>query len=345
MTAASVAVGIPCRDRGHCIAESLASVYAQTLPPREVHVIDDGSTDDSVEVIERAFADAGEIRCFPTLRDHRDVAATRNELCRGVTTDYVAFLDSDDLYAPQRLEAIIDRAPRQGHFLGFSGVQFRSERSEENGDESLAAWHDEYRLRLAQGMFLPTAGFSLLHSHIAVTQSNYVISRGLFDAVVGFDPRMHICDDWDFAVQSLPFVEPTFVPEPSLTYRLHTGNISADCSEPKKTQDVGRMLEKASAWMAGPTPDRLAPTPHNWPHLFHIFAGMNRSAAGGTLASRLPWEVLSSVGAAARSGPAPAGEADAIRELITSGRSGNDAACHSTLELMQRCHRHWSRQR
>lgn len=343
MTAASVAVVIPCRDRGHCIAESLASVFAQTRPPHEVHVIDDGSTDDSVEVIERAFAAAGGIRCFLTVRGHRGVAATRNELCSTVTTDFVAFLDSDDLYAPQRLEAILDRAPPQGHFIGFSGVDFRSERSEESGEESLAAWHEEYRLRLAQGMSLPTAGFSLLHSHIAITQSNYVISRGLFAAAGGFDPRMHLCDDWDFAVQSLPFVEPTFVPEPLLTYRLHAGNISSLCSEPKKAQDIGRMLEKASAWMAGPTPNRLAPTPHNWPHLFRIFAGANRSVAGSALASRLPREVLSSVGAAARSGPAPAREADAIRALIASGRTGDAAAGCSTLELMQRCHRQWSR--
>lgn len=344
MTAASVAVVMPCRDRGHCIAESLASVFAQTRPPRELHVIDDGSSDDSVKVIERAFADAGEIRCFLTVRDHRGVAATRNELCRAVTTDYVAFLDSDDLYAPRRLEAILDRAPRQGDFLGFSGIDFLGERTEDDGGESLAAWHEEYRLRLAQGMSLPTAGFALLHSHVAVTQSNYVISRGLFAAVGGFDPRMHLCDDWDFAVQSLPLVEPTFVPEPLLTYRLHAGNISARCSVSQKAQDIDRMLEKAAAWMRGPTANRLAPTPHNWPHLFRIFAGMNRSAAGDAPAMRLPREVVSSSGTAASGGPAPAREADAIRALVAAGRSGGTAHGHSTLELMQRCQRRWSRQ-
>ena len=344
MTLASVAVVIPCRDRGHCIAKSLASVFAQTRPPREVHVIDDGSKDDSVQVIERAFANAGAIRCFLTVRDHRGVVTTRNELCRAVTTDYVAFLDSDDIYAPQRLEAILDRAPREGHFLGFSGIDFHSARSEEDGEQSLAAWHEEYRRRLAQGMSLPTAGFSLLHSHIAITQSNYVISRGLFDAVGGFDSRMHISDDWDFAVQSLPFVEPTFVPEPLMTYRLHTGNISARCPEPKKAQDISRVLDKAAGWMVGPTPNPLAPTPHNWPQLFRIFAVLNQSAAGVSLASRLPREVLLSVGEAARSRSAPAREAEAIRELIASARLENAADGHSTLELMQRCHRQWSSQ-
>lgn len=343
MTQASVAVVIPCRNRAHCIAESLESIFRQTRTPSEVHVIDDGSTDDSVQVIERAFAAAGDVRCFLTARDHRGMVATLNELCEAVTADYVAFLDSDDLYAPRRLEKMLARVPRQGHFIGFSGVDFLSERSDEDDDESLAVWREDYRQRLTQGTSLPTAGFALLHSHVAITQSNYVISRGLFDAVGGFDHRMPICVDWDFAVQSLPFVEPTFVPEPLVTYRLHSGNISYRCSESKKVQAIGRMLEKMSRWMLEPIPNLLAPTPGNWPHLFRIFAGMNRSAAGRSLASRLPRDVVCSVVGGGAGQPASGREADAIRTLIAAGRSGDAVDGCSAIDLMQQCHGQWSR--
>ncbi len=67
----SVAVAIPSYNHARYIEETLKSVFRQTRPPQEVIVIDDGSTDDSVQKIERTFADAGSIRCSLKVRENR----------------------------------------------------------------------------------------------------------------------------------------------------------------------------------------------------------------------------------------------------------------------------------
>ncbi len=168
----SVTVLIPSYNHGRYIEQTLGSVFRQTLRPRELHVIDDGSIDDSVRVIERVFAGAPPIRCSLRARENRGISPTRNELCAAATTDFVAFLDSDDLYAPTRLERMLARAPRSDLYFAFSGVKFLCELE----DGSLANWHDSYRQRLGQGMSFPSAGFALLRSNLAISTSNFLMS-------------------------------------------------------------------------------------------------------------------------------------------------------------------------
>ena len=254
MTTPSVAVVIPSYNHGRYIEETLGSVFRQTLRPQHVHVIDDGSTDDSVAVIERTFATAPAIRCSLTARENRGISTTRNELCAAATADFVALLDSDDVYAPDRLERSSPARPRRGPYFAFSGVTFLKE----PGDDSLDGPEDSYNLRLGQGMFLPTAGFAFLRSNVAITASNFVISRGLFDAVGGFDPRIKVCQDWDFAIGALRFVEPTFVPEPLLTYRIHSRNTSRNAHE-FAAWERDLVVEKLCEWIAQATPNAHAP--------------------------------------------------------------------------------------
>lgn len=333
MTTGTVAVAIPTWNRGHFLAATLASVFRQTRPPDEVHIVDDGSTDDSVAVIERAFADAGPTRCFLTTREHRGISATRNELCAAVTTDFIAFLDSDDLYAPTRLEHLLESAPHDGHYFSFSGVDFHGE---PDAVERVCEWRDEYRLRLAQGMSFPTAGFAFLRSNVAVTASNFIISRGLFDAVGGFDEQLRICEDWDFALRSLRFVEPAFVPEPLLTYRLHARNASRDARDKAAAIDVA--AETLRAWIGESAENPRAPTPRNWPHYFRIFAGFNTNVAGQALAGRLSRDVLDTAAAL----PATAEESAAIRALVASARAPQPLEELSTCDLMRACSRTWN---
>jgi glycosyltransferase involved in cell wall biosynthesis len=328
MTRPSVAVVIPSCNHGRFIAATLESVFRQTRPPQEVHVIDDGSTDDSVAVIERAFAGAGAIRCFLTVRENRGISATRNDLSAATTTDFVAFLDSDDLYAPTRLERLLANAPRRAPFLAFSGVDFMGD-----APEDLRRWHTVYRLKLEEGMSLPTAGFALLRSNIAISASNFVVSRALLDAVGGFDNRIKICQDWDFAVRALRFVEPTFVPEPLLRYHLHAQNTSRQW---QGTWEVDLVVDKLCEWILGRTDNPLAPTPHNWPRYFRIFARLNTGDAGRALAARLPWPSL-----AGACGVAPSKDTAAIRRLIAASQAGASVEELPLHALMRACGEAW----
>lgn len=327
MTTPRVTVLIPSYNHGRYIEETLGSVFRQTLRPQEVHIIDDSSTDDSLPAIERAFANAGSIRCSLKSRENRGISTTRNELAAAATTDFIAFLDSDDLYAPQRLERMLEGAPRGGLYFAFSGVDFLSEL----GREELDDWHEMYHTFLGQGMSLPTAGFTLLRTNAAISASNFVMSRSLFDAVGGFDDRIKILQDWDFAVRASRFIEPTFIAEPLLTYRVHSRNTSRIARG-----DISRELEFNVAnlrdWLSEPTPNPLAPTPRNWPRFFRVFANQSKLLAG---------RALPEIPATPSDSTTAARETKAIRDLIAAMRFPESTQSLSRDELMMRCQQSW----
>ncbi|MGE0448729.1 MAG: glycosyltransferase family 2 protein [Vicinamibacterales bacterium] len=324
----SVAVVIPSYNHERFVGAALSSVFGQTLPPDEVLVIDDGSTDRSVDVIERAFADAGSVRCTLSVRGNRGISVTRNELCAAVTTDFVALLDSDDVYAPRRLERLLAGVSPRDPYLAFSGVDFIGDEADARLWEELSQW------QFAQGAMLPTAGFALLLSNLVLTNSNVIVSRGLIERVGGFDERLKICQDWDFIARSLRFVEPTFIPEPLVSYRLHADNTSRGAAEHASELDL--LADNQCEWMMLPTVNPVAPTPRNWPRLFRVFVGLNQTPAGQALAARLPAAALTAGdGISDR-------EASALRSLVEGGCMPAARQVASRAELMQRCARIWA---
>jgi len=93
----NVSVVIPVRDGRRYLGEAIASIHAQTVEPLEILVIDDGSTDGSAELA--AAAGATVIRRAP-----EGPGAARNAGAQAARGEALAFLDADDLAAPDRLE-------------------------------------------------------------------------------------------------------------------------------------------------------------------------------------------------------------------------------------------------
>jgi glycosyltransferase involved in cell wall biosynthesis len=96
----SVDVIIPMRDAATTILATLASVRMQTYAPRNVFVIDDGSTDGSVELVRAHRIPLVTVVETP----HRGVSHARNVGIARSRADFIAFLDSDDLWAEDKLE-------------------------------------------------------------------------------------------------------------------------------------------------------------------------------------------------------------------------------------------------
>lgn len=92
---------MPCYNTGSYIAQSIRSVLDQTYPHWELLIVDDRSTDDSIEVI-RGFSD-DRIRLLQNERTS-GAAVSRNYALREARGKWIAFLDSDDLWAPDKLE-------------------------------------------------------------------------------------------------------------------------------------------------------------------------------------------------------------------------------------------------
>lgn len=113
---AKVSVIIPTYNRGNLIARALDSVLAQTFKDFDVTIIDDGSTDNTKEVIKPYEGKVNYI-----YQKNGGISAARNRGIAESTGQYIAFLDSDDYWAPQKLEVqskVLDDHPKVGIVYG-----------------------------------------------------------------------------------------------------------------------------------------------------------------------------------------------------------------------------------
>ena len=115
MSRSLVSVVIPTYNRAYCIERALDSVLRQTHQDLEIILVDDGSTDDTRELIARRYGHDGRVRYIH--QQNAGVSAARNTGLREVRGDFVALLDSDDVWKPWKLELqlrCLERVPHAG---------------------------------------------------------------------------------------------------------------------------------------------------------------------------------------------------------------------------------------
>ena len=97
-----ISIIVTCYNQGHCIDRTLESVKTQTYDSWECIIIDDGSTDNSSEVIKRIISD--DPRFHYCAQKNQGVAKARNVGFASSRGEYINFLDGDDTFLPQKLE-------------------------------------------------------------------------------------------------------------------------------------------------------------------------------------------------------------------------------------------------
>ena len=123
-----VSIIMPAYNCGKYIEDSIRSVIAQTVTDWELQIVDDCSTDNTREVVERLAAQEPRIH-YSCLAQNGGPAVARNEALRRAAGRYVAFLDSDDLWEPEKLE-------RQLAFMEQTGAKMSAtayDQLDENG--------------------------------------------------------------------------------------------------------------------------------------------------------------------------------------------------------------------
>src|SRR4030042_1653484 len=108
-----VSVIIPVYNRAELIAQAVESVLRQSFSDFELLVVDDGSSDGTWEALQRC---GPRIRALP--QEHRGASAARNLGIQTAAGEYLAFLDSDDLWQPQKLARqvqYLDQHPEVAH--------------------------------------------------------------------------------------------------------------------------------------------------------------------------------------------------------------------------------------
>ena len=212
MSAPRVAVVVPVFDGERHLAATLASVAAQTLPAHEVIVVDDGSRDASAEVAARAGARVvRQANAGPGAARNRGVAATDCEL--------VAFLDADDLFAPDKLARQVEalRAAPDAVAVCSDATILGGER---DGQRRSGGRRVPARLR-----------FGDLLDGNPVIASSVLARRDAVLAVGGFDedPVLIATEDYDLWLRMLDRPDAAFVyMEAALVrYRMAGGSLSA----------------------------------------------------------------------------------------------------------------------
>lgn len=204
----SVSVVIPTYNYGRFIAEALESALGQSLDVSEIIVVDDGSTDETKDIV-LSFADRG-VRYLR--QENAGVCAARNRGVAESRGEVIAFLDADDIWEASKLEKQVkilaaDRDLGLVHcgmreFASSSGKTLDLKTDGEAGDvaDGLLVWEK---------------------SVVNVSGSCLVVRREAFDAVGGFDARMEVGEDWDFCYRVARKYKVGFVAEPLVNYRIH----------------------------------------------------------------------------------------------------------------------------
>jgi len=179
-------VVIPLYNKSHVILRTLASVVTQTFTDFEVIIVNDGSTDNSLELI-RPFTSDPRIRIIE--QENQGVSAARNKGVSLARFDYIAFLDADDEWLPgylQKMQEAISLFPDAGMYGCPSW--HRNILNGESGDASL----DRYRNKIQVIEYFE-------NPHTMPHTSAMIVSRQLFlqiDDGNGFPAGMKCCEDW-----------------------------------------------------------------------------------------------------------------------------------------------------
>jgi glycosyltransferase involved in cell wall biosynthesis len=207
-----VSVIIPAYNCQSFIAETVESILAQTYPDYEIIVVDDGSTDNTRDVLQRY-----EDRVRYVYQENSGVGAARNRglsLARG---EYIAFLDHDDLWLPEKLETqmkILETRPEVG--LVYSNCYHIDE-----AGTILGRYFDH--IKPARGMV-----FHQLFMTNFIPLLTVLVRKAVLDQVGTFRIGWSISEDYDLLLRVARKFILDYVETPLAKYRLHSGNVSRD---------------------------------------------------------------------------------------------------------------------
>jgi len=206
-----VAAILTCHNYGRFLGEAIESVLAQSHPPREVVVVDDGSTDDTAQVAAR-YAARG-VRYVLTPRG--GAGAARNAGLRSTSAPLVAFLDADDAWLPHRVAVGVAHLARHPDAALAAAHAFAC-------DEAMRPTSVVHALRgPASGMVL----HELLVHNVVLNPSSVLIRRSALEAVSGFSelPRGQDWDTWLKIAKRFPI---GFVDDVVALVRRHSASIT-----------------------------------------------------------------------------------------------------------------------
>lgn len=217
----TISVVVPAYNHERYVGEAIDSVLGQTWQDFELVVVDDGSSDATAEIVARRAEGDPRIRLLR--QANRGSHAAINRGVAESSAPWIAILNSDDRYAPHRLERLVEHCAG-----GFDFAVTGARLIDADGapiEDPAHWWHAKVGGFVARAREAgPLAG--LLYGNFTVSTSNFFLRRALFDAI---GPMRHLryIVDWEYALRAALHAPQRFAflaDEPLLDYRLHGGN-------------------------------------------------------------------------------------------------------------------------
>ena len=244
MSAGLVSVIIPTYNRAHCVAQAIDSALNQTHSDLEIVVVDDGSTDDTATLIKKRYA--ADQRVVYVRQENQGVSAARNRGLRIARGHYIAFLDSDDVWKPWKVELqlrCLDHFPEAG--MIWTDMEAVSPDGQLINSRYLRVmYRNSYRwFPSNMSLFSRSAPLELICPNIRFAEnglraycgdiswqivmgnlvhtSTALLRRDRFEKVKGFDESLKPSgEDYDFHLRTCQYGPVAFADVASIQYRV-----------------------------------------------------------------------------------------------------------------------------
>ncbi len=203
-----VSVVIPTYNYAYFIGEAIESILTQTIPVSEIIVVDDGSTDNTKQVI-AAFGN--KIRYLK--KENGGVCSARNFGVKNSSGDFIAFFDADDISHPTKIEKQLAKFAEDAA-IGLVHCGIREIDADGNIIQSNLDGKEGW---VADEMLL-------LKPVIIGPGGTIMVRREVIAAVGAFDEQLEIYEDWEFCYRIARKYKIGFVNEALIDYRLHGHN-------------------------------------------------------------------------------------------------------------------------
>jgi glycosyltransferase involved in cell wall biosynthesis len=230
VTSPEVSVVLPTFNRLKYLRSAVDSVFAQTFADWELIVADDGSEGETAAYV-AALANQPKVKVL-RLAHMGNPGAVRNAACRAARGEYIAFLDSDDVWLPEKLDLQV-ASLRSHPKRGWSHTAFAV--IDESGELFCGARSRWWPA--ADGWILE----SLIKMETVIATSSLIVRRRLLEQVGGFDHKQRMCEDYDLFLRFAGLTEMEGIRDTLLLKRRHAENYTDDAIA---LEDRGRALEK-----------------------------------------------------------------------------------------------------
>ncbi|KAB2837030.1 MAG: glycosyltransferase [Candidatus Brocadia sp.] len=218
-----VSVIIPTYNCARFLMESVGSVLSQTYQPYEIIVIDDGSTDNTKEVLQPVMQRIKYVQ----LEQNKGSPVVRNIGIQAAQGEYVAFLDADDVWLPEKLQTdreCFDKHPDVG--MVYS--------KHINIDEKGVVFHGAMKKRLPCGKIF----VQLFSEQNFIITSSVVVRKAVFETTGLFDEQLVNCQDWDMWLRIAFYFQIAGIDKPLIKYRHNPYSLSKNRDNVLKYQKL-----------------------------------------------------------------------------------------------------------